>query len=91
MCDVQNASLDELPAPLWSSRHSDWIDTFTVNVTTHHFLSVALLKLLAAASHLDLPGGLKGRDQGKGGRAHHKQLCEYAQLYKCRSDRLCRF
>jgi NAD(P)-dependent dehydrogenase (short-subunit alcohol dehydrogenase family) len=35
-------------------------------VTAHYFLSVALLKLLAAASDLDLPGGLKGRDQGRG-------------------------
>lgn len=66
MCDVQNASLDELQASLWSSKHSDWTDTFTVNVTAHYFLSVALLKLLAAASDLDLPGGFKGRDQGRG-------------------------
>lgn len=66
MCDVQNASLDELQASLWSSRHSDWIDTFTVNVTAHYFLSVALLNLLAAAGDLDLPGGVKGRDQGRG-------------------------
>lgn len=66
MCDVQSASLDELQASLWSSKHSDWTDTFTVNVTAHYFLSVALLKLLAAASDLDLPGGLKGRDQGRG-------------------------
>jgi NAD(P)-dependent dehydrogenase (short-subunit alcohol dehydrogenase family) len=65
-CDVQSASLDELQASLWSSKHSDWTDTFTVNVTAHYFLSVALLKLLAAASDLDLPGGLKGRDQGRG-------------------------
>jgi NAD(P)-dependent dehydrogenase (short-subunit alcohol dehydrogenase family) len=66
MCDVQSACLDELQASLWSSRHSDWIDTFTVNVTAHYFLSVALLKLLAAASDLDLPGGIKGRDRGRG-------------------------
>ena len=46
MCDVQSASLDELQASLWSSRHGDWVDTFTVNVTAHYFLSVALLKLL---------------------------------------------
>jgi NAD(P)-dependent dehydrogenase (short-subunit alcohol dehydrogenase family) len=66
MCDVQKASLDELQASLWSSEHSDWTDTFTVNVTAHYFLSVALLKLLAAASDLHLPGGMKGRDQGRG-------------------------
>ena len=66
MCDVQNASLDELQASLWSSNHNDWTDTFTVNVTAHYFLSVALLKMLAAASDLDLPGGFKGRDQGRG-------------------------
>ena len=66
MCDVQSASLDELRASLWSSKHDDWTDTFTINVTAHYFLSVALLKLLAAASDLDLPGGIKGRDQGRG-------------------------
>jgi NAD(P)-dependent dehydrogenase (short-subunit alcohol dehydrogenase family) len=66
MCDVLNASLDELQASLWSSKHSDWTDTFAVNVTAHYFLSVALLKLLAAASDLDLPGGIRGREQGRG-------------------------
>jgi NAD(P)-dependent dehydrogenase (short-subunit alcohol dehydrogenase family) len=66
MCNVQTASLDELQASLWSSKHSDWTDTFAVNVTSHYFLSVALLKLLAAASDLDLPNGVKGRDQGRG-------------------------
>lgn len=66
MCEVQTASLDELQASLWSSKHSDWEDTFRINVTAHYFLSVALLKLLAAASDLDLPNGKKGRDEGRG-------------------------
>jgi len=66
MCNVKTASLEELQASLWSSRHADWDDTFRVNVTAHYFLSVALVKLLAAASDLDLPGGRKGRDEGRG-------------------------
>ncbi|OIW24527.1 NAD(P)-binding protein [Coniochaeta ligniaria NRRL 30616] len=65
-CDVLTASLSELQASMWSSRHSDWADTFCVNTTAHYFLSVALLPLLAAASHLDLGGGLQGRDDGRG-------------------------
>jgi NAD(P)-dependent dehydrogenase (short-subunit alcohol dehydrogenase family) len=52
--------------PLFGLRGTATGLTFTVNVTTHHFLSVALLKLLAAAGDLDLPGGVKGRDQGRG-------------------------
>lgn len=51
---------------MWSSRHSDWADTFSVNTTAHYFLSVALLPLLAAASRLDLGGGREGRDEGRG-------------------------
>ena len=66
MCNVQTATLDELQASLWSSRHSDWDDTFSTNVTAHYFLSVGLMKLLAAASDLDLPDGRKGRDYGRG-------------------------
>jgi NAD(P)-dependent dehydrogenase (short-subunit alcohol dehydrogenase family) len=66
MCDVKTASLDELQESLWSSRHSDWDDTFRVNVTAHYFLSVALLKLLVAASNLDLGNGRTGRDEGRG-------------------------
>ena len=66
MCNVKTASLDDLQASLWSSRHSDWDDTFRVNVTAHYFLSVALLKLLAAAAELELPDGRKGRDEGRG-------------------------
>ncbi|ETI24433.1 hypothetical protein G647_03802 [Cladophialophora carrionii CBS 160.54] len=66
MCDVKTASLDELQGSLWSSRHSDWDDTFRVNVTAHYFLSVALLKLLVAASNLDLGDGRTGRDEGRG-------------------------
>lgn len=66
MADPKTASLDELQASLWSSRHSDWDDTFRLNVTAHYFLSVALLKLLAAASELELPNDRKGRDEGRG-------------------------
>ena len=66
MCNVQSASLDELQASMWSSVHSDWNETFQVNVTAHYFLSVALLKLLAAASDMDIGNGRKGRDEGRG-------------------------
>lgn len=66
MCDVKTASLDELQSSLWSSRHSDWQDTFAVNVTAHYFLSVALLKLLARAGELAIGNGRKGRDEGRG-------------------------
>lgn len=66
MCGLKTASLDELQASLWSSRHSDWDDTFRVNITAHYFLSVALMKLLAAAGDLDVGDGLKGRDVGRG-------------------------
>ncbi|KAG9695021.1 NAD(P)-binding protein, partial [Aureobasidium melanogenum] len=65
-CDVLTASLPELQASMWSSRHSDWADTFCVNTTAHYFLSVALLPLLAAASQIDLGDGLLGRDVGRG-------------------------
>lgn len=66
MCNVKTASLDELQASLWSSRQSDWHDTFAVNVTAHYFLSVALLKLLVSAADLDIGNGRKGRDEGRG-------------------------
>ncbi|KAG9767992.1 NAD(P)-binding protein, partial [Aureobasidium melanogenum] len=66
MCNVKSASLEELQASMWSSEHSDWDDTFRVNVTAHYFLSVALLKLLVAASELDLGNGRRGRDEGRG-------------------------
>ncbi len=66
MCNVKTASLDELQESMWSSQHSDWDDTFRVNVTAHYFLSVALLKLLVAASELDVGNGRKGRDEGRG-------------------------
>ena len=66
MVNVKTASLDELQESLWSSKHSDWDATFRINVTAHYFLSVALLKLLAAASDLDLPDGRKGKDEGRG-------------------------
>lgn len=65
-CDVLNASLDELQASMWSSRHSDWTDTFAVNTTAHYFMSVAFLPLLAKASSQDLGGGRTGRDDGRG-------------------------
>lgn len=66
MCDVTKASLDELQASLWSSKHDDWEATFRINVTAHYFLTVALVKLLAAASDLYLGDGKKGRDEGRG-------------------------
>lgn len=66
MVNVKTASLDELQESLWSSRHSDWDTTFRINVTAHYFLSVALIKLLAAASDMDLPDGRKGKDEGRG-------------------------
>ncbi|KAF4986750.1 hypothetical protein FDECE_15784 [Fusarium decemcellulare] len=58
-CNVLTASLSELQASMWSSRHSDWADTFCVNTTAHYFLSVAFLPLLEAASRV-------GRDEGRG-------------------------
>jgi NAD(P)-dependent dehydrogenase (short-subunit alcohol dehydrogenase family) len=66
MCNVKTASLDELQESMWSSVHSDWDQTFRVNVTAHYFLSVALMKLLAAASNRDLGNGRLGRDEGRG-------------------------
>lgn len=66
MCNLKTASLDELQSSLWSSVHSDWDDTFRVNVTAHYFLSVACMKLLAAAGNLDVGNGRKGRDEGRG-------------------------
>lgn len=65
-CDVLTAPLDELRASMWSSHHPDWAATFAVNTTAHYFLSVALLPLLAAAASLDLGGGRKGGDEGRG-------------------------
>ena len=66
MCNVKTASVDELQESMWSSRHSDWDDTFRINVTAHYFLSVALLKLLVAASDLGIGNGRRGRDEGRG-------------------------
>ncbi|KAJ5502090.1 hypothetical protein N7463_004964 [Penicillium fimorum] len=65
-CNVSEASLSELQASMWSSRHSDWADTFCVNTTAHYFLSVAFLPLLEAASRLELPDGRLGRSDGRG-------------------------
>jgi NAD(P)-dependent dehydrogenase (short-subunit alcohol dehydrogenase family) len=66
MTSVKTATLDELQNSLWSSRHSDWEDTFRVNVTAHYFLAVALVKLLVAAGDLELADEKKGRDVGRG-------------------------
>lgn len=65
-CDVLKAPLAELQASMWSSKHSDWADTFCVNTTAHYFLSIAFLPLLAAASQLELEGGRLGKDDGRG-------------------------
>ncbi|KAJ9144237.1 Short-chain dehydrogenase/reductase SDR [Pleurostoma richardsiae] len=60
-CDVLTASIPELQASMWSSRHSDWTSTFSVNTTAHYFMAVAFLPLLAAASQLD-----SDNSQGRG-------------------------
>ncbi|KAH0289111.1 NAD(P)-binding protein [Aureobasidium namibiae CBS 147.97] len=65
-CDVLSAPLSELQASMWSSRHSDWADTFSVNTTAHYFLSVAMLPLLAAASQTTSTDGRMGREDGRG-------------------------
>jgi len=65
-CNVLSAPLAELQASMWSSRHSDWADTFCVNTTAHYFLSVAMLPLLAAASQVTLADGRLGREDGRG-------------------------
>ncbi|KAL4876027.1 hypothetical protein BJY04DRAFT_210909 [Aspergillus karnatakaensis] len=64
-CNVLTASLSDLQASMWSSRNTDWADTFSVNTTAHYFLSVALLPLLQAAAGMEIPGG-HGRDEGRG-------------------------
>jgi len=63
---VPTASLDQLQASLWSSKHSDWDDTFRINCTAHYFLSVALLRLLVQAGRRKLPDGRSGSDAGRG-------------------------
>lgn len=65
-CNVLTSSLGELQASMWSSRQSDWEDTFRVNTIAHYFLSVACLPLLVAAAERDLGNGRKGRDEGRG-------------------------
>jgi NAD(P)-dependent dehydrogenase (short-subunit alcohol dehydrogenase family) len=65
-CDVLSAPLAELQESMWSSRHSDWADTFCVNTTAHYFLSVAFLPLLAAASRLVLEDERVGKGAGRG-------------------------
>ncbi|THV76700.1 NAD(P)-binding protein [Aureobasidium pullulans] len=65
-CDVLSAPLSELQASMWSSRHSDWAETFCVNTTAHYFLSVAMLPLLSAASEIKSEDGRLGRDDGRG-------------------------
>lgn len=64
--NVKTATIDDLQTSMWSSNHLDWDNTFRINVTAHYFLSVALMKLLAAAGNMDLPDGRKGRDVGRG-------------------------
>ncbi|THW42813.1 NAD(P)-binding protein [Aureobasidium pullulans] len=65
-CHVLSAPLSELQASMWSSRHSDWAETFCVNTTAHYFLSVAMLPLLSAASEVKSEDGRLGRDDGRG-------------------------
>ncbi|CAH0036950.1 unnamed protein product [Clonostachys rhizophaga] len=65
-CDVLSAPLLDLQASMWSSKHSDWADSFCVNTTAHYFLSVALMPLLAAASQRKLENGRVGRSNGRG-------------------------
>lgn len=45
---------------MWSSVHSDWADTFSVNTTAHYFMSVAFLPLLAAAAQNDQASSGRG-------------------------------
>lgn len=66
MVNLPTASLEELQASLWSSKHSDWDETFRINCTAHYFLSVALLKLLVQAARRKLPDGRSGSDTGRG-------------------------
>lgn len=65
-CNVLTAELSGLQASMWSSRHSDWAATFSVNVTAHYFMAVAFLPLLAAASRLDCGHGRLGSREGRG-------------------------
>ncbi|KAH7127834.1 short chain dehydrogenase [Dactylonectria estremocensis] len=65
-CNVLTAPLLELQSSMWSSRHSDWADTFCVNTTAHYFMSVAFLPLLSAAAERKLDNGRQGRDDGRG-------------------------
>ncbi|PYH71285.1 SDR family NAD(P)-dependent oxidoreductase [Aspergillus vadensis CBS 113365] len=65
-CNVLAATLAELQESMWSSRESDWADTFQVNTTAHYFLSVAFLPLLAAAADQQLDDGRRGQDDGRG-------------------------
>lgn len=60
-CNVLTAPLKELQASMWSSKHSDWADTFCINTTAHYFMSVAFLPLLAAASQMSTNGERQGR------------------------------
>ncbi|GKZ99498.1 hypothetical protein AnigIFM60653_005247 [Aspergillus niger] len=65
-CNVLTATLAELQESMWSSRESDWADTFRINTTAHYFLSVAFLPLLAAAADQQLDDGRRGQDDGRG-------------------------
>lgn len=65
-CNILTAPLPELQKSMWSSKHSDWADSFCVNTTAHYFLSVAFLPLLAAASQRKLDNNRLGKDEGCG-------------------------
>ncbi|OOF92440.1 hypothetical protein ASPCADRAFT_133459 [Aspergillus carbonarius ITEM 5010] len=65
-CNVLTATLTGLQESMWSSKETDWADTFRINSTAHYFLSVAFLPLLAAAAEQPLSDGRRGRDDGRG-------------------------
>ncbi|RAL02327.1 SDR family NAD(P)-dependent oxidoreductase [Aspergillus ibericus CBS 121593] len=65
-CNVLTATLTELQESMWSSKETDWADTFRINSTAHYFLSVAFLPLLAAAADQPLGDSRRGRDDGRG-------------------------
>ncbi|KAJ5775031.1 uncharacterized protein N7511_000042 [Penicillium nucicola] len=65
-CNVLTAPLTELQASMWSMDESAWVNTFKVNTTSHYYLSIAFLPLLAAAADQEMSNGIKGRDEGRG-------------------------
>lgn len=54
-----------MQSSLWSLPESDWDATFRLNVTAHYFLTVALLKLLAAAASRELPADSDAAGEGE--------------------------